>query len=71
MPWQLMLPYFWHQNVGVSLANGQGTAGKLCSFDSEGIYLLEYLYHQQFAMKHYRYGEIQDVMLYPSCAPGR
>lgn len=55
MPWQLMLPYLWHQNVGVSLANGQGTAGKLCSFDSEGIYLLEYLYHQQFAMKHYRY----------------
>lgn len=68
MPWQLMLPYLVNQNVGVSLANGQGVAGKLCSYDSTHIYLLEYLYQSQFATKHYSYGEIQNITPYPACS---
>jgi hypothetical protein len=69
MPWQYMLPYLINQNVGVSLANGQGVAGKLCSYDGTSIYLLEYLYQTQFALKHYLYSEIQNVTPYPSCNP--
>jgi hypothetical protein len=65
--WQLMLPYWMNQNVGVSLMSGNGTAGKLCGYDASGIYLLEYLYQAQFATKHYRYGEIQNITPYPSC----
>lgn len=69
MPWQLRLPYLINQAVGVSLVNGQGVSGILCRFDSEGIYLMEYLYRTQFATKHYRYGQIQDIIPFPSCFP--
>lgn len=69
MPWQMMLPYLVNQNVGVSLANGQGVAGRLCSFDAGGIYLLEYLYQAQFATKHYLFGQIQNITAYPGCNP--
>jgi hypothetical protein len=69
MPWQMMLPYLINQNVGVSLVNGNGAAGKLCSYDSKNIYLLEYLYQSQFATKHYPYGQIQNIMQYPNCSP--
>ena len=69
MPWQLMLPYLTNQPVGVSLVNGQGVSGILCRFDSEGIYLMEYLYQSQFATKHYLYGQIQNITSFPSCYP--
>jgi hypothetical protein len=67
LPWRAMIPFLVNQNVGVSLTNGQGVAGKLCSYDSNSIYLLQYLYQQQFATMHYTYGEIQNVTPYPSC----
>lgn len=70
LPWQTMLPYLRNQYVGVSLSNGQGVDGKLCSYDSNSIYLLEYLYQQQFATKQYRYNEIQNITPYPSCQQG-
>lgn len=69
LPWQMMLPYLVNQNVGVSLMDGTGTAGKLCRFDTSGIYLLEYLYQTQFATKHYLYGQIQNITAYPNCNP--
>ena len=67
MPWQTKLPFLVNKYVGVSLSNGQGAAGKLCSFDTTSIYLLEYLYQSQFATKHYQYSEIQNITPYPSC----
>lgn len=67
MPWKTKLPYLLNQNVGVSLANGQGVAGKLCNVDAQGIELLEYLYQTQFATKRYSYGEIRNVSPYPAC----
>jgi hypothetical protein len=67
MPWQLRLPYLINKPVGVSLANGQGVSGILCSVANSQIYLLEYLYHTQFATKHYAFNEIQDVLPFPSC----
>lgn len=69
MPWQFMLPFYINQPVGVALVNGQGVSGILCRFDSEGIYLFEYLYQSQFAMKHYHYGQIQNITPFPSCNP--
>jgi hypothetical protein len=71
MPWQLRLPYLINRPVGVSLANGQGVSGILCSVAGGQIYLLEYLYHSQFATKHYSFDEIQDILLFPNCyGPG-
>jgi len=67
MPWQLRLPYLINKPVGVSLANGQGVSGILCSVANGQIYLLEYLYQSQFATKHYAFNEIQDVLPFPGC----
>ncbi|MHB8171721.1 MAG: LSm family protein [Thermincolia bacterium] len=69
MPWQLRLPGLLHHPVGVSLVNGQGVSGILCGFDNRNIYLLEYLYHSQFATKHYSIGQIHDITPFPSCNP--
>lgn len=67
MPWQLKLPYLINKPVGVSLSNGQGVSGVLCSVANGQIYLLQYLYHTQFATMHYFFDEIQDILPFPSC----
>ena len=53
MPWQTTIQYLINQPVGVSLADGTGVSGILCSINHKEIYLLEYLYHTQFVLKHY------------------
>jgi len=67
MPWHQMLPFLINQPVGVSLVNGQGVSGVLCSFNSRGIYLMEYLYQSQFATKNYLYNQIQNITPFPRC----
>ncbi len=67
MPWQSKLQFLINQPVGVSLANGQGVSGILCSFTGTEVYLLEYLYQAQFALKHYTYNQIQDINPFPPC----
>ncbi len=67
MPWQLRLPYLINKPVGVSLANGQGVSGILCSVSNGQIYLMQYLYQAQFATMHYTFGEIQDINPFPAC----
>ncbi len=67
MPWQTDLPYLINQPVGVSLINGQGVSGILCDVTNNEIYLLEYLYHSQFATKHYSFSMIQDIHPFPPC----
>ncbi|WP_342045933.1 hypothetical protein [Bacillus sp. OTU530] len=67
MPWQQYMSSLIGQPVGVSLMNGQGTSGVLCNVDGGYIYLMEYLYHTQFAMKHYDLRQIQDIRPFPSC----
>ena len=54
--------------VGVSLRNGTGVSGILCKVTKDEIYLLEYLYHTQFATKHYLLSQIQDIIPYPRCS---
>ena len=59
--------YLVNQPVGVSLTNGQGVSGILCSVTNREIYLLVYLYHSQFATKHYPLNQIQDIYKFPKC----
>ncbi len=72
MPWQMKLQYLINQPVGVSLVNGQGVSGILCSVTNGEIYLIEYLYQTQFATKHYPFSQIQDINPFPRCYnPGK
>ncbi|WP_152391825.1 hypothetical protein [Paenibacillus guangzhouensis] len=54
--------------VGVSMMDGTGVTGVLCSVQHDDIYLMEYLYHTQFATKHYPLSQIQAVHPFPGCA---
>jgi len=67
MSWQNNLQFLINQPVGVSLTNGQGVSGILCSVSDREIYLLEYLYQSQFATKHYPFSQIQDIHPFPPC----
>ncbi|SCX91992.1 hypothetical protein [Alkaliphilus peptidifermentans] len=67
MPWQTTMQYLINQPVGVSLTDGTGVSGILCTITHNEIYLLEYLYHTQFALKHYPLYRIRDVLPFPSC----
>jgi hypothetical protein len=59
------------QPVGLSLANGQGVTGVLCSLSEGNVVLQEYLYQSQFATKRYPYDAVQDVNAFPGCSiPG-
>ncbi|AKL97318.1 hypothetical protein CACET_c38900 [Clostridium aceticum] len=68
MPWQMTMQYLINQPVGVSLADGTGVSGILCSITHSEIYLLEYLYHTQFALKRYPLYQIRDVLPFPPCS---
>lgn len=56
--------------VGVALKSGQGVSGVLCSFDSTQVYILQYLYHTQFATMHYPYRDIMGILPFPPCQNG-
>ncbi|GGG64367.1 hypothetical protein GCM10010918_18040 [Paenibacillus radicis (ex Gao et al. 2016)] len=59
------------QPVGVSLTNGQGVTGVLCSLTGGSVVLQEYLYQSQFATKQYPFNTIRDINGFPGCAvPG-
>ncbi len=55
MPWQQRIRYLTGQPVGISLVNGQGASGVLCQIGTERIYVLQYLYHSQFATMQYTF----------------
>ncbi len=71
MPWRTNLPYLINQPVGVSLTNGQGVSGVLCSVEHGTVYLLEYLYQTQYATKQYPFNQIQNITPFPGCQSGR
>lgn len=71
MPFQTDFRFLINQPVGVSLRNGQGVSGVLCEVTDREIYLLEYLYHSQFATKHYPFNQIQDIHPFPPCRSPR
>ena len=53
--------------VGISLKNGTGVAGVICSVQGGEVYVMQYLYQKQFATFHYPFNQIQDLNPYPSC----
>ncbi|MCU6711133.1 hypothetical protein M6D81_20780 [Paenibacillus sp. J5C_2022] len=55
------------QPVGVSLKNGQGVSGVLCSLNNNTVVLQEYLYQNQYAVKQYPFHMIQDINGFPGC----
>lgn len=67
MPWKTTMQYLINKPVGVSLIDGTGVSGILCSITHSEIYLMEYLYHTQFALKHYPLNQIRDVLPFPPC----
>lgn len=67
MPWNNTIRFLINQPVGVSLTDGTGVSGILCSITHNEIYLMEYLYHTQFALKHYLLSQVQNVLPFPSC----
>lgn len=71
MPWQLKAASLIGSPVGVSMQNGTGTSGILCGMENGEVLLMEYLYHTQFALKHYPAYTIADINPFPSCVPER
>ncbi|MGE7871075.1 hypothetical protein [Bacillus paramycoides] len=67
MHWQQKVSYLIGRPVGISLINGQGTSGVLCGVQDNQLFLYEYLYQAQFAMKHYDFRQIQDIHAFPNC----
>ncbi|MEC2708716.1 hypothetical protein P9Z39_24020 [Bacillus thuringiensis] len=67
MHWQQKIPYLIGRPTGISFINGQGTSGVLCSAHDGQLYVYEYLYQAQFAMKHYDYRQVQDIHAFPNC----
>ncbi|TVY09021.1 hypothetical protein FPZ49_15650 [Paenibacillus cremeus] len=57
--------------VGISLKNGQGVSGILCSVHSGQVYVMQYLYQSQFATFHYSFNDIRDIIPFPPCYPGQ
>ncbi|WP_307794944.1 hypothetical protein [Alkalihalobacillus sp. BA299] len=58
------------QPVGISLKNGQGVSGVLCSVQSGEVFVMQYLYATQFATFHYSFNNIKDIHAFPSCNIG-
>lgn len=71
MPWQMKAASLMGSPVGVSMQNGTGTSGILCGVENGELLLMEYLYHTQFALKHYPVYTIADVNPFPTCVPAR
>lgn len=53
--------------VGISLRNGQGVSGVLCSVQGGEVYIMQYMYATQFATFHYSFNDINDILPYPGC----
>lgn len=53
--------------VGISLRNGQGVSGVICTVQGGEVYIMQYMYASQFATFHYSFNEINDILPYPAC----
>lgn len=66
-PWEKNIRRLMGKPVGISFKDGRGTSGILCDANDDELYIYEYLYRDQFAIKHYGYHSIQDIHPFPSC----
>jgi hypothetical protein len=67
MPWQYKIQMLMGKPVGVSFINGQGTSGILCDARDGKLFVMEYLYQAQFALKQYDFQQISDINGFPGC----
>lgn len=67
MDWQQRIYSMMGMPVGISFTDGTGTSGVLCGTQDGLVYLMEYMYQKQFALKQYPYYRIQDINTFPSC----
>ncbi len=67
MPWQRQIYRLIGKPVGLSLRNGKGVSGVLCDVRNGVVYLQEYMYQDQFALKKYRFESIDNVYSFPNC----
>jgi hypothetical protein len=58
------------RTVGISLRNGQGVSGVLCSVRDRQLFVMQYLYQSQFATFHYDLSNVADINPFPRCQPG-
>lgn len=67
MRWEQKIRNLMGKPIGISFKNGQGTSGILCKADGTKLYVMEYLYQSQFALKQYDYSMINDINGFPPC----
>lgn len=67
--WQDRIRELLGRPVGVAFRDGTGTSGVLCGVRDRVLYIMEYMYRDQFALKQYGYNRIQDVNGFPPCGP--
>ncbi len=65
--WKKYINLMIGRPIGISLVNGQGVSGVLCDVQDKVLYVLVYMYQDQFAMKKYDYNSIDDVHPFPAC----
>ncbi|WP_284238899.1 hypothetical protein [Paenibacillus glycanilyticus] len=53
--------------VGISLRNGQGVSGVICTVQGNEVYIMQYMYQSQFATHHYNFNMIADITPFPPC----
>ncbi|WP_078395822.1 hypothetical protein [Shouchella patagoniensis] len=66
MNWQTKINYLLGHLIGVSFFDGRGTSAVLCYTQIGELFLMEYLYHKQFALKHYEFQLIQEIPPFPA-----
>ncbi|GEM_PF-1010055 len=67
MNWEQRIFSMIGMPVGISFSDGTGTSGVLCGTRDGIVYLMEYLYQKQFALKQYPYYQIRDINTFPPC----
>lgn len=67
MPWKIRLRTLIGNTIGISFKDGTGTSGIFCGNSGNTLFVMEYLYQDQFAMKQYPFEMISDVNPFPPC----
>jgi hypothetical protein len=51
--------------IGIDFEDGTGNSGVLADVDNEQIYVVQYMYWDMFATKHYELKEIKNIHEFP------
>lgn len=67
LDWGYIVNSLTGKPIGISFKNGQGTSGVLCGMSKSKLLIVEYLYHEQFALKQYDISLIENIHPFPPC----